>query len=309
MGLMFFFFRYSTGPYEGIVHCVCVAECVDNSREQVHICTEVSIYRVLEWSKHRTRSWESRSTGACHRGRIHAGMPKSACMVHGTGHCRSFCLQVLVWCGPMPGCQQDHELSCTSWWCGMCSRRTGVGPSLACLRLGLCGGPIPHRSIQWLGGWGIRMCASSLQLAPCVGCAGGRLAFHWPYWLWYWRVGTKMSVYGGIHQDILQKGAKVYPASSRRSNKRVGLKGQLAPHCVPWLKKYIMAYKRLSTSFRFKNVEQHLLLGSGGNQNLRPCCRQPPARTFHIPVGTLRLDVPALVWVRSPNDGNTSGWR
>ena len=29
------------------------------------------------------------------------------------------------------------------------------------------------------------------------------------------------------------KGAKVYPASRRRSNKRVGLKGQLAPHCVP----------------------------------------------------------------------------
>ena len=28
------------------------------------------------------------------------------------------------------------------------------------------------------------------------------------------------------------KGAKVYPASRRRSNKRVGLKGQLAPHCV-----------------------------------------------------------------------------
>ena len=37
-----FFFRYSAGPYEGIVYCVCVAECVDNSREQVHICTEVA---------------------------------------------------------------------------------------------------------------------------------------------------------------------------------------------------------------------------------------------------------------------------
>ena len=65
-------------------------------------------------------------------------------------------------------------------------------------------GPILHRSIQGLGGWGIRMCASSLQLAPCVGCAGGRLEFHWPSWLWHWRVGTKMSVYGGIHQGILQ---------------------------------------------------------------------------------------------------------
>ena len=32
---------------------------------------------------------------------------------------------------------------------------------------------------------------------------------------------------------VSQKGAKVYPASRRRSNKRVGLKRQLAPHCVP----------------------------------------------------------------------------
>ena len=60
--------------------------------------------------------------------------------------------------------------------------------------------------------------------------------------------------------------------------------------------------------FRFKNVEQHLLLGSGGNQNLRPSCRRPPTRTFHTPVGILRLDAPALVWVRSPNDGNKLGW-
>ena len=156
-------------------------------------------------------------------------MPKSARMVRGTGHCLSFCLQVPVWCGPMSGCQQDHELFCTSWWCGsshgvplgipsrefsgwqwrcwfdhspgMCSGHTGVGPSLACWRLGLRGGPIPHRSIQGLGGWGIRMCASSLQLSPCVGCAGGRLEFHWP---WHWRVGTRISVYGGIHQGISQ---------------------------------------------------------------------------------------------------------
>ena len=159
-------------------------------------------------------------------------MPKSARMVCGTGHCRSFCLQVPVWCGPMPGCQQDHELFCTSCWCGpsrgvplgvpsrefsgwpwrcwfdhspgMCSGRTGVVPSLACLRLRRCGGPKPHRSIQRLGGWGIHMCASSLQLVPCVGCAGGRLEFHWPSWLWHWRVGTKMSVYGGIPQGISQ---------------------------------------------------------------------------------------------------------
>ena len=104
------------------------------------------------------------------------------------------------------------------------------------------------------------------------------------------------------------KGAKVYPASRRRSNKRVGLKGQLAPHCVPWLKNYIMAYKRLSTSLGSKTLNNTSFLGLGGNQNLRPSCRRPPARTFHTPVGTLRLDAPALVWVRSPNDGNKLRW-
>ena len=90
------------------------------------------------------------------------------------------------------------------------------------------------------------------------------------------------------------KGAKVYPASRRRSNKRVGLKGQLAPQCA-MIKKFYHGIQKAVHQFRFKNVEQHLLLGSGGNQNLRPSCRRPPARTFHIPVGTLRFDVPALV--------------
>ena len=33
----------------------------------------------------------------------------------------------------------------------MCSGHTGVVPSLACLRLGRCGGPKPHQSIQGLG--------------------------------------------------------------------------------------------------------------------------------------------------------------
>ena len=46
--------------------------------------------------------------------------------------------------------------------------------------------------------------------------------------------------------------------------------------------------------FRFKNFA-HLLLGSGGSHNLKPGCWRPPARTFHTPVGTLRLDAPALV--------------
>ena len=34
------------------------------------------------------------------------------------------------------------------------------------------------------------------------------------------------------NSDKSPKGAKVYPASRRRSNKRVGLKGQLAPQCA-----------------------------------------------------------------------------
>ena len=62
------------------------------------------------------------------------------------------------------------------------------------------------------------------------------------------------------------KGAKVYPASRRRSNKRVGYKGQLAPHCVPsMIKKFYHGMQKAVHQFRFKNVEQHLLLGSGGN--------------------------------------------
>ena len=70
------------------------------------------------------------------------------------------------------------------------------------------------------------------------------------------------------------------------------------------LKNYIMAYKRLSTSLGSKMLNS---LGSGGNQNLRPSCRRPPTRTFHPPVGTLRLDAPALVRVCSPDDGSPNG--
>ena len=71
----------------------------------------------------------------------------------------------------------------------------------------------------------------------------------------------------------------------------------------------ILWYQYPFHQFRFKNSEQHLLLGSGGNQNLRPSCRRPPTRTFHPPppVGTLRRDAPVLVRVRSPNDGNKLG--
>ena len=46
------------------------------------------------------------------------------------------------------------------------------------------------------------------------------------------RILMKLRMYIPVHHAS-PKGAKVYPASRRRSNKRVGLKGQLAPHCVP----------------------------------------------------------------------------
>ena len=45
--------------------------------------------------------------------------------------------------------------------------------------------------------------------------------------VWYFMIWPVLFI------QIPPKGAKVYPASRRRSNKRVGLKGQLAPHCVP----------------------------------------------------------------------------
>ena len=67
----------------------------------------------------------------------------------------------------------------------------------------------------------------------------------------------------GLTSEPPPKGAKVYPASRRRSNKRVGLKGQLAPHCVPWLKNSIMAYKRLSTSLGSKTLNNTSSLGLG----------------------------------------------
>ena len=64
---------------------------------------------------------------------------------------------------------------------------------------------------------------------------------------------------------IRPKGAKVYPASRQRSNKRVGLKGQLAPQCA-MIKKFYHCIQKAVHQFRFKNVEQRLLLGSGGTK-------------------------------------------
>ena len=42
-----------------------------------------------------------------------------------------------------------------------------------------------------------------------------------------------IDIYRSLRPPAPPKGAKVYPASKRGSSKRVGLKGQLAPHCVP----------------------------------------------------------------------------
>ena len=85
------------------------------------------------------------------------------------------------------------------------------------------------------------------------------------------------------------KGAKVYPTSRLLGSKDSWL--LIVCHDI------YHGIQKAVHQFRFKNVEQHILLGSGGNQNLRPSCRRPPARTFHIPVGTVRLDAPALVRV------------
>ena len=68
--------------------------------------------------------------------------------------------------------------------------------------------------------------------------------------------------------------------------RKLGHKGQLAARCRAldaMIKKFYHGIQKAVHQFRFKNVEQHLILGSGGNQNLRPSCRRPPARTFHPP--------------------------
>ena len=47
-----------------------------------------------------------------------------------------------------------------------------------------------------------------------------------------------------------------------------GHKGQLAPRCRAldaMIKKFYHGIQKAVHQFRFKNVEQHLLLGSGGN--------------------------------------------
>ena len=59
------------------------------------------------------------------------------------------------------------------------------------------------------------------------------------------------------------------------------------------IKKYYHGIKNTVHQCRQTNFE-HLLLVSGGNHNLRPGCRRPPPRTFHTPVGTLRLDASVL---------------
>ena len=83
--------------------------------------------------------------------------------------------------------------------------------------------------------------------------------------------------------------------------------GPRPPPWVPLLKSYGSSI--LSTSLGSKTVNNTSSLGLGGTKTylVRPSCRRPPTRTFHTPVGTLRRDAPALVRVRSPNDGNKLG--
>ena len=92
-----------------------------------------------------------------------------------------------------------------------------------------------------------------------------------------------------------------------------GHKGQLAPRCRAldvMIKTFYHVIQKAVHPFRFKNGEP-ILLGSGGlgggGHNLRPGCRRRLLGHFTPPLGTLRLDAPALFRVRSPNDGNTLG--
>ena len=65
-----------------------------------------------------------------------------------------------------------------------------------------------------------------------------------------------------------------------------GHKGQLAPHCralEAMIKNLYHGIQKVVHQFRFKNIKQHLLLGSGGNHSLRLTCRRPPTRTFRPP--------------------------
>ena len=90
-------------------------------------------------------------------------------------------------------------------------------------------------------------------------------------------------------------------ASLRRKLERVK-KIELASSADEVLMEEIKEYKvqiyvfSYDIQFRvFLQNVSHISIGSGGNQNLRPSCSRPPARTFHTPVGTLRLDAPVLV--------------
>ena len=75
-----------------------------------------------------------------------------------------------------------------------------------------------------------------------------------------------------------------------------GKDGPPSPTLGTIIKKSYDGSSVLNTSLGSKTLNNTSSLGlGGGNQNLRPSCRRPPARTFHTPVGTLRLDAPALV--------------
>ena len=78
-----------------------------------------------------------------------------------------------------------------------------------------------------------------------------------------------------------------------------GKDGSPSPTLGTIIKKSYYGSSVLSTSLGSKTLNNTSSLGLEGTKILRPSCRRPPARTFHTPVGTLGLDAPALVWVRS----------
>ena len=58
------------------------------------------------------------------------------------------------------------------------------------------------------------------------------------------------------------KGAKVYPASRRRSNKKGGAQRTAGSLLCAMIKKFYHGIQKAVHQLRFKNVEQHLLLAS-----------------------------------------------
>ena len=85
-----------------------------------------------------------------------------------------------------------------------------------------------------------------------------------------------------------------------------GKDGSPSPTLGTIIKKSYDGSSFLSTSLGSKTLN-NTSLGLGGTKISDPVVGGRLLGTFHTPVGTLRLDAPALVGVRSPNDGNKLG--